>query len=107
VSSSAIQRQLEAAGSDLLERMKTPDADNDDRAGDDEDDLFDRKRETKAASLVPPRWPVSNTTFVAYRFLPGAFEQMVLQAMVPDMPGAGQDDEDEDTEAGEGPYREA
>jgi hypothetical protein len=24
---------------------------------------------------------------VAYRFLPGAFEQMVLQAMVPNMPG--------------------
>ena len=83
ISSAAIERQLGAAGSELLGRMKeAPDG-----AANDED-LFEPERETVAASPFPLRFPKSDATFIAYRFLPGAFEQMVLQAMVPEMPGA-------------------
>ena len=49
---------------------------------------YEEDREPVAASPLPLNFPKSRSNFVAYRFLPGAFEQMVLQAMVPDMPGA-------------------
>lgn len=103
VSSAAIQRQLEAAGSDLIERMGEPHADNDDVP----DGRYEEEPETHAASAFPLRLPVRpRATFVAYRFLPGAFEQMVLQAMVPDMPGGGEEPLDEADEPLEDPpYR--
>lgn len=93
VSSAAIERQLAASGSDLLARMKEPVADDDYVTG--EDELFDEPKEPAAAPAFPMRLPRANTTFVAYRFLPGTFEQMVLQAMVPLMPGADEEVEEE------------
>jgi hypothetical protein len=80
VSSATIERQLAAVGSPLIERLK--DSDLADEAPYEED------REPVAASPLALNFPKSRSNFVAYRFLLGAFEQMVLQAMVPDMPGA-------------------
>ncbi len=80
VSSSTIERQLGAVGSPLIGRLKDSDA---------AAELpYEEDRELVAASPLPLNFPKSRSNFVAYRFLPGAFEQMVLQAMVPDMPGA-------------------
>lgn len=102
VPSSAIERQLGAAGSELLARMKEPVADDDYVTG--EDELFEEDKEPKAASAFPMRLPKSETTFVAYRFLPGTFEQMVLQGMVPLMPGAEEVAPEREAEAdGEAP----
>jgi len=80
VSSETIERQLLAAGSALIGRLKNSDAAA--------DAPHQKDREPVAASPLPMGFPKSRSNFVAYRFLPGAFEQMVLQAMVPDMPGA-------------------
>jgi hypothetical protein len=52
------------------------------------DARYEEEREPVAASPIPLKWQRPQVNFVAYRFLPGAFEQMVLQAMVPNMPGA-------------------
>lgn len=83
LSSSAIERRLNAAGSPLMKRAAAEEV---------PDDLFEEDREPMAASPLPLKMPVAN--FVAYRFLPGAFEQMVLQAMSPELP------EDEAPKAG-------
>jgi hypothetical protein len=83
VSSAAIERQLKAAGSPLLDRMAEPEPE----VAEPEADAYSEEREPVAASPFPLKFPHSDATFVAYRFLPGAFEQMVLQAMVPAMPG--------------------
>jgi hypothetical protein len=89
VSSAAIERQLAAAGSPLLARMAEPEPE----AEPVEEDVYSDDREPMAASPFPLKLPKSQATFVAYRFLPGAFEQMVLQAMVPNMPGPEADAE--------------
>ncbi|MEQ9507056.1 MAG: hypothetical protein RLO80_12395 [Hyphomonas sp.] len=93
VSSATIERQLAASGSRLV---KVLEADNDADAA----APYEEDREPVAASPLPLKFPVSRANFVAYRFLPGAFEQMVLQAMVPNMPGA-------EDEAAETPEAEA
>ncbi|MFN7164959.1 MAG: hypothetical protein ACK4P2_09105 [Hyphomonas sp.] len=82
VSSATIERQLQAVGSPLIPRLVEQEAEAEAEAPYEED------REPMAASPLPLKLPRSRANFVAYRFLPGAFEQMVLQAMVPDMPGA-------------------
>ena len=79
VSSATIERQLAAAGSRLAVQPE-----NDNEAV---DARFEEVREPVAASPIPLKWQRPQVNFVAYRFLPGAFEQMVLQAMVPNMPG--------------------
>lgn len=78
VSSAAIERRLKAAGSPLMKKEAEPEP---------EEDLFDEEeREPMAASPFPVKVPDSKANFVAYRFMPGAFQQMVLQAMLPSMP---------------------
>jgi hypothetical protein len=79
VPSATIERQLAAAGSRLAVK---PENDNDAV-----DARHEEEREPVAASPIPLKWQRPQVNFVAYRFLPGAFEQMVLQAMVPNMPG--------------------
>ncbi len=82
VSSATIERQLGAVGSPLIARL------NETEAAAEAEEPYEEDREPIAASPLPLQFPKSRANFVAYRFLPGAFEQMVLQAMVPDMPGA-------------------
>ncbi|WP_291201896.1 hypothetical protein [Hyphomonas sp.] len=81
VSSATIERQLAASGSRLVQK---PQNDNEVGPG----ARYEEDMEPVAASPLPLKLPKSHANFVAYRFLPGAFEQMVLQAMIPDMPGA-------------------
>ena len=88
VSSATIERQLAASGSRLVHK---PQNDNEAGAG----APYEEDKEPVAASPLPLKLPKSQANFVAYRFLPGAFEQMVLQAMIPNMPGDGEADEDE------------
>lgn len=89
VSSATIERQLAASGSRLVQKPQ-----NDNEAA--PEAPYEEDREPVAASPLPLKLPKSQANFVAYRFLPGAFEQMVLQAMIPDMPGsedeAGEDE---------------
>lgn len=78
LSSSAIERRLVSAGSPLMRREAEPEP---------EEDLFEEEaREPLAASPFPLKLPASKANFVAYRFMPGAFQKMVLQAMVPHIP---------------------
>lgn len=78
VSSAAIERRLRAAGSPLMKKEAEPEP---------EVNLFEEEeREPMAASPFPVKVPDSKANFVAYRFMPGAFQQMVLQAMLPSMP---------------------
>ncbi len=91
VSSATIERQLAAAGSRLAVK---PENDNDA-----EDARYAEEREPVAASPIPLRLPKAQVNFVAYRFLPGTFEQMVLQAMVPNMPGSEPSEAAEEGEA--------
>jgi hypothetical protein len=85
VPSATIERQLGAAGSRLIEDLKI------EAEAAQTEAPYVEDREPVAASPLPLKFPKSRENFVAYRFLPGAFEQMVLQAMVPLMPG-GEDE---------------
>ncbi len=86
VSSATIERQLAASGSWLVQRPQ-----NDNEAA--PEASYEEDKQPIAASPLPLKLPRSQANFVAYRFLPGAFEQMVLQAMIPDMPEADEDAE--------------
>lgn len=85
LSSSAIERRLKAAGSplaheDTVEQKPEPPSE---------------EQKLRAAGLALTRLPFSGqANFVAYRFLPGAFQQMVLQAMLPHMPEPEEDEKD-------------
>lgn len=88
VSSVAIERRLKAAGSPLMKKEPEPEP---------EVDLFEEDREPMAASPLPLKLPETRANFVAYRFMSGAFQQMVLQAMIPEMPGEDEAEPDADT----------
>lgn len=83
VSSATIERQLAASGSWLVQKPQ-----NDNEAA--TEAPYEEDKQPVAASPLPLKLPRSQANFVAYRFLPGAFEQMVLQAMIPDMPEAAE-----------------
>jgi len=83
VSSATIERQLAASGSWLVQKPQ-----NDNEAA--TEAPYEEDKQPVAASPLPLKLPRSRANFVAYRFLPGAFEQMVLQAMIPDMPEAAE-----------------
>lgn len=83
VSSAAIERRLLSAGSPLMRKQEAPEPEP-------EVDGYEEDRQPMAASPFPVKMPASKANFVAYRFMPGAFQQMVLQAMIPGMASEGE-----------------
>ncbi len=95
VSSAAIERRLKAAGSPLMKKEAEPEPEEPVATP------YEEPEPAKAAGLPAFKMPESKANFVAYRFMPGAFQQMVLQAMIPGMPG--EDEAEPAADAGDRP----